>query len=297
MKKHNQKCCSIGCILMAFITLMMLAGCGKEITEAEITASKVYQDLDTKYTSLQRKYDKLKSNTTESETEDTANVDAAAYFKKIKKSLFTKVRYGQLVDSMSYKVSDNLSLCKWLKGQLGNAIAVTNVNVDEYTSEQEAKYHYTLYNEDNSVCECQVYEGDYVIFSDLPDMVYYVSEVTRLGQGAFADTTKLEKPVQSVYADLYDSQLVYSDGELLSREQGQLVASQFYQCKHKKLKEKPADVEGTSEREYIFLYDGTTYVMEVYLKYFSITKNGNEITWYRSNATDVQRLLNVLDTD
>ena len=292
MKKH--KWYQVAGILLMVGMLNSVTGCEKEITVEDITASEEYQKLDTKYASLERKYAKLKSQSSSQSTTES-NREAEEYFNKIKKSEFVSVRYGQLSDTGEYPISDNKSLCKWLKKSVGAAVELSNVNADEFTAETEAVYNYTLYNEDNTVCECKIYQNNYVMFSELPDTVYYVEDITRLGDAAFVTEESLRMPKQSVYCDLYDSQMVFLGERLLSVEDGKAVASAFYQSRSKELKTKPVDVEEEHTQEYRFMYHGTTYKMKLYKQYISLQKNDEESVWYVSTEEDIEHLAKLLE--
>lgn len=293
-----------GRILICALILSVLfcfSGCEKKLTKEEIQRTEEYKDLKTKYSQLQRKYDKLKS--TAKATEDATSSDAVdvetekSYFTHIKKSNYVKVRYELCGENASYEVSDNASLCKWLKKQVQKAARVDSLKAEDLTQEEGPRYSYHLYNEDNSVCAFQVYRDNYVIFSDLPQSVYYVNDVSRIVEGSLHVTDSKLRPKQSLFSDLFHSQLVFQNNVLLSREDGQKVAGTFYNIKHKKLSEKPADVESVSQAEYIFKCDGDTNVMEVYDRYFSITRQDQSVIWYRSTKEDVKTFLGVLQSE
>ena len=292
---RKQKWVNAAGILLVMGMLSVFTGCEKEITTQDITASEEYQKLDTKYASLQRKYAKLKDElAAKQETELESSSEAVEYFNKLKKSVFVKVRYGQLADSNQYQISDNKSLCKWLKKSLGAAVELRNVNADEYTAEEESVYDYVLYNEDNTVCECKIYKNDYVIFSELPDTVYYVAGITRRGDAAFVNEELLQAPKQSVYSDLYDSSIVFQGERLLSLEEGQKVASAFYQGKFKEQKTAPLDVEEESLQEYRFWYNGITYKLNLYSRYLSLQKNNEESVWYAASEEKMEYMMKIL---
>ena len=280
-------------IMVSILLLLILAGgCGeRELTKGDITATEFYQDLETKYSQLERKYEKLKEQVP---SEEEPSVDADVYFKKMKRSTFYKVRYSDN-NTGKYEISDSASLCKWLKNQLVKGIVETNQNAEEWRNEQAALYQYTLYNEDNSICQCQVYDGDYIVFDDLPDVVYYVAQVSRIGDGCLGRGEAKDVIKRSLVVRLYDSQLLFENGEVKSVADCEELAIAFEKYKGKIASNKPQDVEAGSQREYIFKCDGDTYVMEVYQSCFSITKNGGDITWYQSDKELVQQFLKTLD--
>ena len=293
---RKQKWYKVAGVLLLAGMLNCFTGCEKEITTEDITASEEYQKLDTQYASLERKYEKLKSQLAEQKTtEQESNSQATEYFNKIKKSVFVKVRYGHLKGNNSHEISENKSLCKWLKKSLGASVELSNVNADEFTAEQEPVYSYILYNEDNTVCECSIYKNDYVIFSELPDTVYYVADITRLGDAAFVNEELLKAPKQSVYSDLYDSRIVFQGERLLTIEEGRMVASAFYQGHFKELKTEPMDVEEDSIQEYRFMYNGTTYKLKLYKQYISLQKDSEERVWYIAAKEDIKYLTQLLE--
>jgi hypothetical protein len=176
----------------------------------------------------------------------------------------------------------------WLKKQFANAIADTNQNVQDWQEQHEALYSYTLYNEDNSVCQCQVYADDYVIFTDDQNTVYYVAGVCRLGDAVFSDSTTAKSPKRSVFSNLYESQIAFRDNKLLSVAATKAIASAFAYIPPQHLGAKPSDVEAGSQHELIFKCSGVTYVMEVYTNYVSITTDGSTVDWYRADAEQVK---------
>lgn len=274
------------------LILFLFGGCGRqELTENDIKTTDIYSSLETKYSQLERKYEKLRE---QKGKEEEPSEDAELYFKKMKRSTFYKVRYSDNATGR-YEISDSSSLCKWLKKQLVRGIVETNQNAEEWKNEQTAIYQYTLYNEDNSVCQCQVYDGDYVVFDDLPDTIYYVAQVSRLGDGCLGREESKQVIKRSLVTRLYDSQLLFEDGELKSLADCRKLVIAFEQCKGKLCSKKPADVEAGSTREYIFKCDGDTYVMEVYQNCFSITENGGDVTWYQSEGEEVKQFLKTLN--
>lgn len=279
-------------VFSIFFLIFLTGGCGqRELTEGDIKATDYYQDLEAKYSQLERKHEKLKEQLP---SKEELPEDAENYFKRMKRSTFYKVRYSDNSNG-KYEISDNAALCKWLKKQMVKGILETNQNAEEWMNEQTALYQYTLYNEDNSICQCQVYAGDYVVFDDLPDAVYYVAQVSRIGDGCFGRGDAKRVIKRSVVARLYDSQLLFENGEVKSMDDSQRLAVAFEECKGKIASKKPQDVEAGSQREYIFKCDGDTYVMEVYQSCFSITLNGGGVTWYQSDKELVQQFLKTLD--
>lgn len=274
------------------LLVFLVGGCGqRELTKADIKGTEFYQDLEAKYSQLERKYEKLKERTP---SEEELSEDADTYFKSIKRSSFLKVRYSEN-SSGSYEISDNVSLCNWLKKQLVRGIVETNQNAEEWRNEQTALYQYTLYNEDNSICQCQVYDGDYVVFDALPDTVFYVAQVSRIGDGCFGRGDERKTIKRSLVARLYDSQLMFENGEVKSIAECRELAVAFEKYKGKIASKKPSHVEAVSKKEYIFKCDGDTYMMEVYESCFSITQNGGDVTWYQSEKDLVKQFLNTLD--
>lgn len=279
-------------VFLFCIFVVTVTGCEKELTESDIKETDTYQELETAYNQLQRKYEKVIGTKADTTTEEAA-VDVASYLKHLKRSNFIKVRYTYNHNSR-YEISDNVSLCKWLKEQLGKAVLETNLNGEEFQTEQTALYSYTLYNEDNSICQCQVYEGDYVVFSELPDSVYYVAGACRLGDASFV-REEIPKIQRSFKLQFYQSQLAYMNDKLLSIADTKKVGAAFADMDLKRVAAKPSDVEASSAREYIFKCDGITYVMEVYTAYFSVTREGNQVDWYQAKEEDIQEFLKVLN--
>lgn len=274
------------------LLLFLVGGCGqRELTKADIKGTEYYQDLEAKYSQLERKYEKLKEEISSGEE---LPEDAETYIKSIKRSTFHKVRYSEN-STGNYEISDNVSLCNWLKKQLVRGIVETNQNAEEWKNEQAALYQYTLYNEDNSICQCHVYDGDYVVFDALPDTVYYVAQVSRIGDGCFGRDDGRKTIKRSLVARLYDSQLMFENGEVKSIAESKELAVAFEKCKGKIASKKPSDVEAGSKKEYIFKCDGDTYMMEVYESCFSITQNGGDVTWYQSEKELVQQFIKTLD--
>ena len=278
--------------MLAGLLLTMGAGCGKELTDSDIKGTKLYKDLETDYSQLERKYNKLVDSRKkeDSSSEEEASYDADVYLKNVRGSTYVRIQYMEIATSKS-ESSDNISMCKWLKTILGKAIVNTNINITELQAEQTALYSYALYNENNSLVTCSIYDGDLVVFNDIPDYVYYVPEVTRIGAGCFGNGKDYKAPRRTVYSELYESQLAFKDGDFLEREQIRKAASALAASAPKHLGMKPAYVENTAISEYIFKCDGNTYMMEVYSNCFSITKNGNEVEWYSLSKEAVKNYL------
>lgn len=288
MKKQNVLTGIAGCLI---ILLLFANGCGKkELTSEEVKATDTYQNLETKYNELERKYEKMKASVPENQETD---VSADACLKRIKRSDFIRVKVSKVQDGR-YEISDNRTLIKWAKKSFSNAIA-TQFRMEEFLSEQTSRFTYTLYNEDNTVSQCSVYEDDYVVFDEIPDTVYYVAGASRLGLGTFGTEQSAKLPSRSFETQLYESQMAYEQDRFLEEKEIRTLALSFQENKGTKSESKPADVEGASKREYIFRCDGDTFVMEVYTKCFSITKNGNEVKWYETEAQKVDAFLQCLN--
>ena len=294
MKRDNKKTMVRAVTVLLFAMLLLPAGCGeKQITEEEIKTSASYKELDDKYQVLRRKYAKCKNEMSALTPDKQEDQAAKEYFQSVKQSVYVKVRCEKRTTPQSDYVSDNLSLCKWLGKKISKAEEVTNYNADEFVSENEELYHYYLYNEDQSVIECSVYAGNYVIFSELPDTVYYVQEITRPGNAFFAGADSNQKPKQSVFAQLYDSEMVYSGEKLLDVDKGKKIAISIYQMKRKKLSEKPFGLEIQPQYQFTFWLDGKKKEVTIYYNYLSITEEGN-MTWYKIEKNKVSDLESIL---
>lgn len=289
-KKANEitfVCKKIACnglLVLSFMTASIaLSGCGKEITDVDIKNSKLYQDLETDYTKLQRKYDKLEKKS--KKKTEAVDSDVVEYLDKMKASHFVKLSYALHGSDIS-DIIENKSLVKQTKDALADAIVVTNESVADCKKNRAYQYIYTFYNEDNSLCKCDIYEGDRVIFEQFQDKVFWVEGITKLGDGMIKRQEAEQVIASSIYTTLYHAQLGFLGENVMTQDKLQEVVSELYAKDYQALEERPVDAQGEPKKMYTYYVDGKKYLVHVYDQCFSVEDDETNVAWYGKVAED-----------
>ena len=271
--------CVINCILgLSLVTgCLTLSGCGKEITEQDIKGSKIYQDLETDYTSLQRRYDKLEKS---QEKQDMAvDRDVTEYLNKVRASHFVKLSYALHNSDISASI-ENTSLVKQMKDSLADGIYIANESVADCKKNHAYQYIYTFYNEDNSLCKCDVYDQDRVIFAQFPDKVFLVEGIDRLGDGLIKREDTDAVIASSIYTKLYHAQIGFLGENVMSEEKMRDVVSELYVKDYQALVSRPEEAQGEPKKVYTYYVDGEKYLVHVYDACYSVEDGQTNVTWY-----------------
>lgn len=200
-----------------------LAGC--QPSKKKVLSSSYYKELNKKNKKLKKENEKLKA---EIESKDSPTEDekrAADYLEKIARDRLISLEIGY---------ADNMQGGELLTDKLifpaATMIAKRADLTTKYTPEEIEKkygpgYEYILYDEDNAVYEILIYKGDYVVFTDLPNAVYYSYNASALGD-AFLQY-KHGCPDSRLLHRMSDSPLV-TDGKYCYENDSAFLAANNY---------------------------------------------------------------------
>ena len=290
------------CLLTA---LCLICGCQKGPTKEEVEGSEYYQKLQTKNKEQEKKIETLEQEIKElsstlikeqekeenQESSQNGNKKAEDYFKKVKNSSLLRIEIGYTDDYCdSVYVSDS-ALFALAKSLVSTADLTTKYTPEELKKEMGAGYVYTLYEEDDSIFQAEVYGDGYVIFPDLPGQVYYCKDSAYLGQAYLV--RRGSYPNSNLLHRMADSAVVVSSGKQAWTQETCLLAANLinHASKEKILKEKEREEKATGE--YSFYSYGNRMVLSLYKSQICITGwDGKEI-WYQMTEEKVKELKEV----
>ena len=278
-----------GILAMVILTALTLSGC--KPSKKSVEKSSWYKELKKENKSLKKKLDSYENRI---EKEDNLSEDerrARDYLARIARDRINKLEVGysdnmeggefltdnQAAFSMSTAIADRADLCSL------------------YTPEEIEKmygpgYEYILYDEDNAVYEIMVYEGDYVVFTDLPNRVYYSYDASALGEALLH--YKNGYPDSNLLHRLADTPFITDkDDNYYDNRTARKVANQIYHMDKEKTSRKDAvkywgkSKKGTS---YQFYHHGNQMKITVYDEFISIRNMDDNVTWYKASAEDIK---------
>lgn len=239
--------------------LSMTGGCKKELTQEEVEQTEYYQNLLSQYHKLEKKNNKLSKELEEATAEDPKDKEVGEFLDKIRRDSLIKIEiaYGDTEEESVFL--ENKGLLSLANQLADKADVVELYTVDNLRLEQEHLYTYTLYDEDNSVFELEVYEGNYVIFKDLPERVFYVYEADQFGEAFLKKRTYY--PTVSLQTKMAESPLVLQGNKVYSNEVAYKVVCHMNEIQKKEIKKKAVKEKLT--KQYQFHYRGEVITVSV----------------------------------
>lgn len=295
-------------LLAAVMMASMLTGC--KPSRKKVVQSSYYQNLLKKKEKLEKENDKLTKKVQEAETKTQDSRRASEYLKKLGRNKLDKlvIGYSDDMDDTSTSLTEAGSF-QFIVDALSRADLTTLYTVKTLEENYEPKYEYILYDEDNTVYEMKVYGKGYVIFSDLPDDVYYIEDINTLGDAFLPFTNGY--PDCPVLHRMADSSLITSDDKKYYCQDISAKTATFisqmnkkkasydkavkewkknYKDKHKKDKNVTASDYLPDFKTYTYHYHGATMKLMIYDKYICIeNKNGDRI-WYQTDKDNISQL-------
>lgn len=158
-----------------------LSGCKKEPTQEEVEQSEYYIGLLSQYNKLKNENKKLAEQLEEATAEKPEDTEAKELLDKISRDSLIKmeIAYGNKTERSVF--TENKGVLKLANKLASGADVIELYTVDDIKLNYEHLYSYTLYDEDNSVFEMDIYDGNYVVFQDLPEKVFYVYDAEKFG--------------------------------------------------------------------------------------------------------------------
>lgn len=299
--KRNYKKILAGTAL-CILSVSVLAGC--EPSKKKVLSSSYYKELQKENENLEKKVDKLEEKAEKADEPKVDEERAEDYLDKIVRDNLVKLEVGY---------ADNMDGSEFVEDEAVFSLATSIANradlTDKYTPEEVAKefgpgYEYILYDEDNAIYEIYVYGGNYVVFTDLPNNVYYAYNASAIGD-AFLHYRN-GYPNSNLLHRLADTPVITDKEKNYFESTTALEAANCIdqmekkktnrQAAEKKWKKKYKEENGSYEPEsvvYTFYHHGNRLVLTIYDKYYSIENMDGKKTWYQAKKTEVNQLKNI----
>lgn len=297
MKKYLRL---FACILMTILLICSLSAC--KASKKKVLESEYYKELETKYKKSQKEIKKLKKQIKAKNQPTEDEKRAHNFLKKISRDSIEKLEIGYF---------DNMEEAEYIDNKIAFKLAINLANradlTNKYTAKQikdkfECIYQYNLYDEDNAVYEILVYDGDYMIFSDMPKKVYYCYNASVLGD-AFLHY-KNGYPDSKLLHRLSDSALVVkSDKEYFEKQTAQKAGIMINAMEHTPSSEGKAvkywkENAKTLNKKYKrpspfslkFYHHGNELKLNIYDEFISIRNMDDTITWFQVSKEDTEKM-------
>lgn len=221
-------------LLISLVLIFSLTGC--KASKKKVLESSYYKELQKENKKLKKQNKSLKSKV-DAENDMTEDEQRASdYLEKISRDHLVKLEVGY---------ADNMDGSEFIEGEavfsLATTIAsradkTTKYTPDEVKEKYGPGYEYILYDEDNAIYEIMVYGGNYIVFTDLPNNVYYAYNASAIGD-AFLHFRN-GYPNSKLFHRLADAPLIINDkGRCYENEAASSVATYIDQMSKKKSNE------------------------------------------------------------
>ena len=292
--------------LLCILVLGGLTGC--KPSKEKVLSSSYYKELKKEKQELEKENEKLKeeAETTKGLTADEQR--AVDYLDRIARDRLVKLEVGY---------ADNMENSEFVEDEaafsLATAIARRADLTGKYSPDEIEKkygpgYEYILYDEDNAVYEIKVYSGNYVVFTDLPDNVYYAYNASALGDAflnyrdGYPNSNLLHRLADcSVITDqegnYYEGDTAYTVANLINHmDKTKTSRDKAEEDWKENVKSNKKVEEGSYEPVsvvYTFYHHGNKMILTIYDKYYSIENMDGKKTWYKAEKDAVKELKKV----
>lgn len=275
-----------GLIAVLFVT----GGCKKEPTQEEVEQSEYYTSLLNQYNKLEKKNKKLTEQLEEATAEDPKDKEVQEFLDKIRRDSLIKIEiaYGDTEEGSVF--TENKGILS-----LANQLADTADPIELYTPDDvrlkyKHLYTYTLYDEDNSVFEVEVYEGNYVIFQDLSDRVFSVYQADQFGNAFLERRTYY--PVLSARTKMAESSLVLKGNKVYGNDIAYEVVCYINDVEKEEIKKK--DVKEKLSVNYLFHHRGEVVTLALGKTVIKI-QDSEKATYYRVSEESMKELKQIFN--
>lgn len=284
MQKKRQAL--IAGVLLATLSISV-TGCKKEPTQEEIEKSEYYTDLLSQYNKVKKQNKKLEAALEEATAENPEDIEVEALLDKVSRDSLIKVEvaYGDTTTGSVF--TENKGVLAFANALASSADVVDIYTPDDIRLNYEQRYTYTLYDEDNSVFELEVYDGDYVIFKDLPERVFYVYEARRFGD-AFLERREYY-PTLSARAKMAESSIIVRGEKAYDSKTAYQVVSYINSMEKETISGKNIKELKTN---YLFYYHGEVLTLGIGKKVIMI-QDSEKKTFYKTDEETVKGLKNI----
>ena len=296
MKKRKKE--GFGKILLAIlaaICLILPAGCS--VSREDVEESSYYQDLQKKNKSLKKKIKKLESELEDDNNQSEDSKRANDYLARIARDCLAKLEVGFL-DDMQNSEFINEKAAFSIATLIGSrADKTSRYSPEDLAAIPGTSYEYVLYDEDNAVYEIMVYPGDYVVFTDLPNDVYYCRGASALGD-AFLHYRE-GYPNSSLLHRLADSPMVSDEQNHYYENETAVAAANYIDRMEKNKTTRKAALKKWGDQQeareqaginYTFYHHGNTMIMTLYDTYVRIENMDQKAVWYKTSAENIEAI-------
>ena len=282
------------CLILVISLVFSLSGC--QPSKKKVLNSSYYKELKKENKKLKKKLKKMESQV---EQENNISEDARRaedYLDRIGRDRIIKMEIGY---------ADNMEGGEFIKDNepafsMATALAIRADECTKYTAKQIEEmygpgYEYILYDEDNACYEIKVFDGNYVIFLDLPDRVYYAYDASALGE-AFLHY-KEGYPNSRLLHRFADSPFITdTDGNYYDRTTAYKTANAIDRMdKEPSDKKKAVKDWGKTKKgkTYTFYHHGNTMKMTLYDKYVRLENMDEKATWFKTSEEEIDKIRDI----
>ncbi len=279
----------------------LLTGC--EPSERKVLSSSYYKELQEENEKLEQQIEELQ----EEADSDEPTVDeerAADYLDKIARDSLVRLEVGYADNMEGSEFVDHEAAFTFATLLAKRADLTEKYTPEEVEEKYGPGYEYILYDEDNAIYEVYVYGGNYVVFTDLPNNVYYVYNASALGD-AFLHYRN-GYPNSSLLHRLADSALILDEEGLFYENETAFAAANLIDQMEKEdssrkearrtWRQEEQEEEGSGRPtpvSYTFYHHGNTMVLTIFDTFFNIQNMDGKKTWYKASEEDVNQLKEV----
>lgn len=272
--------------------ISLISGCKKEPTQEEVEQSKYYADLLSQYNKVKKEKKKLADKLAEATAEKPEDKETKALLDKILRDSLVKMEIAYGVEGEDSFFTENKGILKLAKQLAEKVDVVENLTPEDIRLEHIHQYTYTLYDEDNSVFELEIYDGNYVVFKDLPTRVFYIYKANRFGR-AFLERN-VEYPSQSVLLKMIETPFVIKGKKVYENDVAYQLASTIYEVNKKKVDKKK--IKKPIKDDYHFYYYGEKITLGLGEKTIKI-KDKKGTIYYKVGKEVVQQLRKIVEPE
>lgn len=272
--------------------ISMVSGCKKEPSQEEVEQSKYYVELLSQYNKIKKEKKKLSDKLAEATAEKPEDKETKALLDKILRDSLVKMEIAYGVEGEESFFTENKGILKLAKQLAENVDVVENVVPADIRLEHIHQYTYTLYDEDNSVFELEIYDGNYVVFKDLPTRVFYIYKANRFGR-AFLERN-VDYPAQSILLKMIESPFVIKGKKVYENDTAYQLSSIIYEVNKKKVDSKK--IKKPIKDDYYFYYYGEKITLGLGEKTIKI-KDKNETIYYKVGKDVIEQLKKIVEPE
>lgn len=282
------------CAALIISLVFSLTGC--QPSKKKVLNSSYYKELKKENKKLKKQLKKMESQVEKDNniSEDTRR--AEDYLDRIGRDRIIKMEIGY-ADNMEGGefITDNDSAFSMATALAGRADECSKYTAKQIEEMYGPGYEYILYDEDNACYEIKVFAGNYVIFLDLPDRVYYAYDASALGEAflhykeGYPNSKLLHRFADSPFitdvdGNYYDRTTAYKTANAIDRMDKETTD------KKKAVKDWGKTKKG---KTYTFYHHGNTMKMTLYDKYVRLENMDEKATWYKSSEEEIDKIRDI----